>query len=85
MATHSGILAWKIPWTEEPGGPQIGFTRTGHDIVAKQQQLYCDIGFGGDPAPNLQYLLKGVPILCKLQSVPKLVPDPTGCTIRPQS
>ena len=22
MATHSGILAWKIPWTEEPGGPQ---------------------------------------------------------------
>ena len=20
MATHSGILAWKIPWTEEPGG-----------------------------------------------------------------
>ena len=22
MATHSGILAWKIPWTEEPGGVQ---------------------------------------------------------------
>ena len=22
MATHSSILAWKIPWTEEPGGPQ---------------------------------------------------------------
>ena len=22
MATHSKILAWKIPWTEEPGGPQ---------------------------------------------------------------
>ena len=22
MATHSGILAWKIPWTEKPGGPQ---------------------------------------------------------------
>ena len=21
MATHSSILAWKIPWTEEPGGP----------------------------------------------------------------
>ena len=21
-ATHSSILAWKIPWTEEPGGPQ---------------------------------------------------------------
>ena len=23
MATHSSILAWRIPWTEEPGGPQF--------------------------------------------------------------
>ena len=23
MATHSSILAWKIPWTEDPGGPLI--------------------------------------------------------------
>ena len=23
MATHISILAWKIPWTEEPGGPQF--------------------------------------------------------------
>ena len=23
IATHSSILAWKIPWTEEPGGPQF--------------------------------------------------------------
>ena len=23
MATHSSILAWKIPWTEEPGGLQV--------------------------------------------------------------
>ena len=23
MATHSSILAWEIPWTEEPGGPQF--------------------------------------------------------------
>ena len=22
MATHSSVLAWRIPWTEEPGGPQ---------------------------------------------------------------
>ena len=22
MATHSSFLAWKVPWTEEPGGPQ---------------------------------------------------------------
>ena len=33
-ATHSSILAWKIPWTEEPGGLQsMGLQRVGHDWV----------------------------------------------------
>ena len=32
MATHSSILAWRIPWTEEPGGLQpAGLQRVGHD------------------------------------------------------
>ena len=32
MATHSSILAWRIPWTEEPGGLQsIGSHRVGRD------------------------------------------------------
>ena len=32
MATHSSILAWKIPWTEEPGRLQtMGPQRVGHD------------------------------------------------------
>ena len=32
MATHSRILAWRISWTEEPGGLQsIGSQRTRHD------------------------------------------------------
>ena len=32
MATHSSILAWTIPWTEEAGGLQsIGSLRTRHD------------------------------------------------------
>ena len=32
MATHSSILAQKIPWTEEPGGLQsMGSQRVGHD------------------------------------------------------
>ena len=31
MATHSSIFAWKIPWTEEPGGLQsMGSQRAGH-------------------------------------------------------
>ena len=32
MATHCSILAWRIPWTEEPGGLQpVGSQRVGHD------------------------------------------------------
>ena len=32
MAAHSSILAWRIPWTEEPGGLQsMGSQRVGHD------------------------------------------------------
>ena len=32
MATHSSILAWRIPWTEEPGGLQsLGWERVGHN------------------------------------------------------
>ena len=32
IATHSSILAWRIPWTEEPGGLQsTGSQRVGHD------------------------------------------------------
>ena len=34
MATHSSVLAWRIPWTEEPGGLQsTGSQRVGHDWV----------------------------------------------------
>ena len=33
-ATHSSILAWRIPWTEEPGGLQsMGLQRIGHDCA----------------------------------------------------
>ena len=32
VATHSSILAWRIPWTQEPGGLQsLGLQRVGHD------------------------------------------------------
>ena len=38
MATHSSILAWRIPWTKEPGGLQSkGSQRVRHDLVTKQQ------------------------------------------------
>ena len=39
MATHSSILTWEIPWTEEPGWLQsTGMQRVGHVLVTKQQQ-----------------------------------------------
>ena len=36
MATHSSILAWRIPWTEELGGLQsAGSQKVGHDLATK--------------------------------------------------
>ena len=38
MTTYSSILAWEIPWTEEPGGLQfLGLQRVRHDLATKQQ------------------------------------------------
>ena len=37
MANYSNILAWEIPWTEEPGRLQsMASQRVGHDLVTKQ-------------------------------------------------
>ena len=48
MATHSSILAWEMPWTEEPSGLQfLGFQRVGHDRVTEQQwhfSVLCIVG-----------------------------------------
>ena len=41
MATHSSVLAWEIPWTEEPGGlPSMGLQRVGYDRATKTKNLY---------------------------------------------
>ena len=40
IVMHSSILAWRILWTEEPGGLQsLGSQRVGHDLASKQQLL----------------------------------------------
>ena len=42
MATHSGILAWRIPWTEEPGALQsVGLHRVGHNLAT--EHIYTHI------------------------------------------
>ena len=41
IATHSSILAWRIPWTEEPGGLQfMELQRAGHDLATKPSSFY---------------------------------------------
>ena len=42
MATHSSILAWEIPQTEEPGGLQsMGLQRIGHDRATEHARKAC--------------------------------------------
>ena len=40
MAAHSSILAWKIPWTAQPGRlPSLGLQRAGHDRAHTQNRM----------------------------------------------
>ena len=39
MATHSGILAWRIPWTEEPGGLQSAESQSWYVTGHKSQEI----------------------------------------------
>ena len=59
MATRSSILAWRIPWTEEPGGPQsMGSQRMGHDWRANtlsELMRHCNL------KANL-----GIPVMCTI-------------------
>ena len=68
MTIHSCILAWEIPWTEEPGRLwSIGSQRVGHDWATKQQwwinrgirasKLWLEIHWGLTTAPS-QHLIK---------------------------
>ena len=44
MATHSSILAWRSPWTEEPGGLQsIMSQRVGHEQLTLTFSLECEL------------------------------------------
>ena len=39
MTTHSSILAWKSPWTEESGGPQSTGSQT-HNLVTERARMH---------------------------------------------
>ena len=41
MESHSSILVWRIPWTEEPGGLQsMGLQRVGHALATEHAHMY---------------------------------------------
>ena len=47
MATHSSILDWKIPWTEELGGLQSwGSKRVRQDLATNSDSLHLDVKWG---------------------------------------
>ena len=44
MATYSSILAWKIPWAEEPSGLQsLGLQRVGHDWATEHNDSWISV------------------------------------------
>ena len=59
MATHSSFLAWRIPWTEEPGGLQsIGPQRVGSNLAHKHTGIFkhlVQLPFGEGNGNPLQY------------------------------
>ena len=63
MATHSSILAWRIPWTQEPGWLQsIGSQRGGHDRVSEHTQEEGEL-----PVPNPSSLLPDPDHQCRIK------------------
>ena len=62
MAPHSSILAWRIPWTEEPGGLQsMGSQRVGHDWAPNTFTFMCSSDWVGT-FPVAQWLIIHLPI-----------------------
>ena len=46
ISTHSSILAWEIPWTEEPGGLQfMGLQRVGQGLVTEPAGIHAIIRY----------------------------------------
>ena len=52
MTTHSGILAWEIPWTEEPGGLQSMGQRDSDTTEHPHTQEKTEVSFNTDPYGN---------------------------------
>ena len=70
MATRSNILAWEIPWTEDPGRLQsMGSQRVGHDLVTEQHNNKNGLNKAYCTFANRQLLLDKEVELIRTQSV----------------
>ena len=66
MATHSSILAWRIPWTEEPGRLQsMGTQRVGHDGVMNTMATNTNVYIVSKSVPYTQKLLRRQIKMCR--------------------
>ena len=79
MATHSSVLAWRIPGTGEPGGlPSMGSQRVGHDEATQQQQHIHSV-VHVSPSSNSQIFHLSKLKLCPLNTKsPFPIPTPTS-------
>ena len=55
MATHSSILAWRIPWTEEPGWQTIVYSVTKSQTPLKQLSTHINTGKLGGEMGSLHF------------------------------
>ena len=70
MATHYNILAWWIPWTEEPGGPQsIGSQRVGHNWVTFTFTFLYQPSYQGSKKKKKKYMFYILITITKLLAI----------------
>ena len=71
MATHSSILAWKIPHTEQPGGLQsMGLQRVTQNWVAEHNMFYSNWFFNFSPIIHKTQYVPGNIFMKKLEFYP---------------
>ena len=78
MAVHSSILAWRIPWSEEPGGLlSMGSQRVGYDWVTKHT---CNVQHIFRPNTFSTYASEGFRLQFPLQDVQERFPVCSFCS-----
>ena len=67
MTIHSSILAWRIPWTEEPGGlPSMGSQRVRHDHATNGYLLLIRINTNKFTRAEVHILLQEISFLARM-------------------